>query len=1151
MDRVTTDDTPDLNFIRDEPAGEDLFGSHDRLARAMAAVIRSQKDLKVVGLLGAWGSGKSTVVKLVQSHLEIEQGGVTSYCFPYDAWLHQSDPPRRSFLETLIKFLIDKKLTAEPDKWQVRLDQLNRQVEDTEATSTPTLTTTGRVALFSLLLLPLGMELVGHDWVVDAFSKSPSPYAHGAVALGLLILLFPILFASLIYFRWRSAWWPFAWRWPPISKKFWNWKNFTSHKPPHEDDSILSLIMNKEVQRVRNRVTRSLDPTAIEFQNIFREIMEDVSTPDRRFLFVIDNLDRLPEVEAVAMWGTIRSFFLGAVETNHVRRSSSQLPTVILPIDPHAVERMYAVTHGEYASSLAQSFTDKTFDLTFRVTQPVLSDWKAYLTRQMRGVFGQHIEDDSIYLTGLLLESSLTLPSGTSVTPRGINTLINQIGTLWLQWHKEDIAFASIAYYAIYLRGSEVNIHVAIGSPQAGIASYDPNWQRAIAAIYYGVPPQHAVQILIEQRLRTAITERDMEEFKRLGDIPGFEQVLQRILDQATGGDISDPTFVLNAAELLDALRAKEQAWTSMAWWTLRRGFAKSTPWQTLSERDAPALTAFLSHCGSVEATAMLSSLAAKLASSSEQAMKSPVFVSDFTALCEAGAKTASRLGVKIPEVTVPGTAALYLKVLAASAQNDELLRAFKTNISTDDVIGELALNLADQTLAPQIESKLRALLTRNDPMPWSKLIEPAALVVQDQNANAFAMNPSLLCLGLLRKSENAAQDHIKRLFDGQQLATRFHEAHAQRRLPVEALSIALLMISGPTFPMPAGQPSGSFLNDRPELVGLIDTALLEFDTPDNLETLVQLATTNTEAIALIRGIISLRVREKRMGRLLVDHVIAGLPQYLNCVDAELQDQFVQVLATYDTFWATISPLALDPNVVHILRVLIGSESGEQQQAKDLLFEKLKGITTEQWGRALVSGTEPLPVATALSQSTGGTTHLSSAFYDALKAAIQQLLTDTGSEFRVRWFDALALVNASSRQTLLKYVRDQITRGTAVSNLIDLLTKGSETLLTDADFAHEPDGATRYVILPLLGNEEGIAWLVATAPKLESWVVGSETATRNVLVDRLSELWTGADEQGKKRFQDLELAWNLPELPIATADEQTRSGSDSTNAGVE
>ena len=244
-------------------------------------------------------------------------------------------------------------------------------------------------------------------------------------------------------------------------------------------------------------------------------------------------------------------------------------------------------------------------------------------------------------------------------------------------------------------------------------------------------------------------------------------------------------------------------------------------------------------------------------------------------------------------------------------------------------------------------------------------------------------------------------------------------------------------------------------------------------------------------------------------------------------------------------------PLALDPNVIHILRVLIGSESNAQQPAKDLLIEKLKSNTTEQWSRALVSGIEPLPIAKILSQSTGGVTHLGSAIFDALKAAIQQLLSDAGSDFRVRSFDALVLVNPSSRQTLLRYVRDQVAHGMAVSNLIDLLTKGGETLLADADFAHEPDGATRYVILPLLGLEEGIAWLIAAAPKLESWVAGSEAATRNVLIERLSELWTSADEEGKKRFQGLELAWNLPELPITKAEEEPDSSTDVTEAGVD
>ena len=83
---------PKLNFIRDVAAETDFFGSHDPVAKAISAAIAQNTDLKVIGLLGRWGSGKSTVVKHVQKHLAADTG-VKTHIFCYDAWLHQSDPP--------------------------------------------------------------------------------------------------------------------------------------------------------------------------------------------------------------------------------------------------------------------------------------------------------------------------------------------------------------------------------------------------------------------------------------------------------------------------------------------------------------------------------------------------------------------------------------------------------------------------------------------------------------------------------------------------------------------------------------------------------------------------------------------------------------------------------------------------------------------------------------------------------------------------------------------------------------------------------------------------------------------------------------------------------------------------------------------------
>src|ERR1700754_2416300 len=96
-------------YLPDLPAEDDQFGGHDRISRGMADAVLSNPTLKVVGLIGPWGSGKSTVVRFFERHLGASNT-VKSYVFTYDAWLHQNDPPKRAFLEGFIHFLIEKDL---------------------------------------------------------------------------------------------------------------------------------------------------------------------------------------------------------------------------------------------------------------------------------------------------------------------------------------------------------------------------------------------------------------------------------------------------------------------------------------------------------------------------------------------------------------------------------------------------------------------------------------------------------------------------------------------------------------------------------------------------------------------------------------------------------------------------------------------------------------------------------------------------------------------------------------------------------------------------------------------------------------------------------------------------------------------------------
>lgn len=109
--------TGDLRFIIDEPAEVDFFNTHSPVAFAIARSIIGNPALKIIGLLGRWGSGKSTIVRDVAAQLAAVDGNYLT--FTYDAWLHQNDPLRRSFLESLVRFLSHRK-HIDSEAWDQR-----------------------------------------------------------------------------------------------------------------------------------------------------------------------------------------------------------------------------------------------------------------------------------------------------------------------------------------------------------------------------------------------------------------------------------------------------------------------------------------------------------------------------------------------------------------------------------------------------------------------------------------------------------------------------------------------------------------------------------------------------------------------------------------------------------------------------------------------------------------------------------------------------------------------------------------------------------------------------------------------------------------------------------------------------------------------
>jgi hypothetical protein len=153
--QVGEDEPCPTKLVSDLPSEIDSFGAHSRVASSIADMFSSEDGGKTIGLEGGWGSGKSTVVRLLSNQL-LASNTIAVQLF--DAWAHQGDPLRRTFLESLIRNMTTRGWIDKP-KWTVRLEELARRRKVTETKNIPRLTSLGNWFGLSLLMIPVGATI--------------------------------------------------------------------------------------------------------------------------------------------------------------------------------------------------------------------------------------------------------------------------------------------------------------------------------------------------------------------------------------------------------------------------------------------------------------------------------------------------------------------------------------------------------------------------------------------------------------------------------------------------------------------------------------------------------------------------------------------------------------------------------------------------------------------------------------------------------------------------------------------------------------------------------------------------------------------------------------------------------------------------------
>lgn len=497
--------TVQFKVLSDNCSAEDLLDdrTHQRIADKVYEIISANpKEGLTIGLEGEWGSGKSTVVKLLQEKLKENKANKT-FVFYIDAWEHEGDHLRRVFLETFIEKL--KRWKEWNSDVVDRLNDISDRVTSKKVSKkiehTSQITGFGKCVAFAALFVPLGASLL------TVFAERVTTKWTGYICWefwgSLVLTLAPVLvyFGQMVGNLFRDR-----------KKKY-------------------ALFETEANIDTTYETSREEERSSVEFERYFGEILQIVSAAIDSMIMVIDNLDRVNSEDALRIWSTLQAF---VQNKNPVVTKGRQLcKWIIVPYAQEGLSKIWAEGEG----NRPLSFMDKSFQLRLHVPKMVISGWKGF-ARKCIGEAAPSLDGEDV--EKMLNVLSWTRDNLTDApSPRQIKIYINQVGVA-CSLHGNRVPLEAICFYVVkkYLNGlSDKQLEDDLRNKKISAASL-PQYANCyelpaeVAAILYGVGEDKAMQILLAPVITESLRNSKSDELCVIEEMHGdvFYDVLDYIL---------------------------------------------------------------------------------------------------------------------------------------------------------------------------------------------------------------------------------------------------------------------------------------------------------------------------------------------------------------------------------------------------------------------------------------------------------------------------------------------------------------------------------------------------------------------------------------------------------------------------------------------
>lgn len=569
-------------------------------------ILSDTKKNRIIGLLGSWGSGKSSAVENIKEQ-------INNYCeiFEYDAWENEKFPFKLGFLKKIIKDI--KSTNNDTSTLEQKLKELEQLSEKQEAKEYAFINFENLLTAIPLLFYPFAFNLLDEKYkflYIDKVEKylSISYFEHVCI----YFLMFSILYiinrkilkktapqksniisvfsdfrrnlvisenkiefllyelgdflniilsvAIISFVKNLSA---LIILLPLIMWLLFNFSKFILKCINPKNDFYILSGTTPEIKSLIT-INKSPEPSLIDFQNLYQEILEyNDKTKCKPCLIIIDNIDRIDISEARKIWATLKGMILKNNNCIHTN--------IIIPVDEEQILKLYEDDSQEEIKNdnKSASFIQKTFDITYRISPFIMDNIKSFLYEKLDEAFGKDFFSEEDRLNILNIFNSRNFSNNKDyiassyvgqATPRKIIKMINEVVSIQKNKTFEEIPpvvkFAYIVHYNnISEKLQNKFLKNLLPNDSLTLINIENNERAKLISLYYGVNETLAIKIAKKEDLTSKLYDSDFDIDENITSIENIWSIIEEITNES----ILDKPYSLLTMYLQNLMNLQKQ----------------------------------------------------------------------------------------------------------------------------------------------------------------------------------------------------------------------------------------------------------------------------------------------------------------------------------------------------------------------------------------------------------------------------------------------------------------------------------------------------------------------------------------------------------------------------------------------------------------